>query len=501
MNPISSTFLFALREQRSLLVATSAIVVIGWLGDFLFWHSQPGVSVGLFVATLAAGLWMVGKRTLRVSVVMVLLLAAAAQTGVELCFTNIACLVTLTVALSAEVHVAHLSGGWARWSESFFAIVSAPLRWIGFMSAWSEARLLVSSHENLRAPTIGRFLVAIVPAAVVALVFAALLSAGNAVLAEAFARIGTRLRDWALDISFARTALWLLWLTVGLAFYWPVSKSDSPRWWTRPIPLWQRSEALIAQWQSGLILAAVNVLFFAANTADAIYLWADARLPAGVTASRFVHTGVYALIAATILAGGLLTLIFQQQPSVARSKWLRVLALAWIAQNIVLITGVCRRLALYVEAYQLSELRVYVGCFLLLVSVGFALLARHVWLGVRLERLIFSNAIATFALFFTLQFCDVGTWVANWNVTRWKAQPGRALDVEYLSSLGSRGWPALAEIARSEQNSPTRERAVLALRELAMWENTLSTTRDWRAYQMRRDRRAEQLIRTYRPEL
>ena len=126
------------------------------------------------------------------------------------------------------------------------------------------------------------------------------------------------------------------------------------------------------------MLGVLNVLFFAANTADVLYLWNGGALPDGVTYSQFVHHGVYGLIAAVVLSAILIVVIFQQVPAIRAAPAVKALSLFWILQNVVLITGVLLRLQRYVDVYDLSELRVYVGCFLLLVTTGFGLLTVHV---------------------------------------------------------------------------------------------------------------------------
>ena len=147
---------------------------------------------------------------------------------------------------------------------------------------------------------------------------------------------------------------------------------------------------------------------------------AHAKLPEGVTLSEFVHSGVSSLIFATLLSAVVLTTMFQQSIEIVRSRGLKALALLWIVQNLVLIAGVFRRLSLYVEGYQLSEQRIYVGCFLLLVTTGFGLLAWHVARDGSLRTLIFRNVLAIFALFFVLQFPDVAGYVARSNVNQWR---------------------------------------------------------------------------------
>jgi hypothetical protein len=243
-----------------------------------------------------------------------------------------------------------------------------------------------------------------------------------------------------------------------------------------------------------MILGAVNALFFAANTIDVLYLWLDGNLPVGIGHSQFLHQGVYSLIAAVLLAALTLVVLFQQQPTVARNSILRGLAMLWIAQNIILILGVIRRLQFYVHAYQLSELRVYVGCFLLLVTCGFLLLGREIWKGMNLGRLFLVNTITTFALFFTLQFCDVGTWVANWNVARWIKGDHASIDIDYLVSLGPRGWPGLSTIESSDRNKSVTAEVRFRLSKIANAERESARQTDWRSFQARHAARRAELF-------
>jgi uncharacterized membrane protein len=478
-------------DQRRLILTTGAILVIGSLGDFLFWQRSPGLSVGVFFFVLGTSLIGLGRRTLIAGIAACLLFASCVQSAIELCFTNIAALVLLTIVLFGETAFGGIQGKWARWSEALYATISGPLQWRDFTKNWADLALTVTKGESLNIQTLGRVFRATGPAAILAVIFTMLLTSGNAILAEAFSRFAIHVEGWLLAISFGRTVMWLVWLTVGLVFFWPKLSLGSTRWWTRRIPLFSRNDERLARWQSAMILGVVNALFFAANTVDVLYLWSNARLPDGIGYSEFVHRGVYSLIAAVLLAAATMAMLFQQ-PSIARNGILRGLAMLWIAQNFILILGVLRRLELYVEAYQLSELRAYVACFLALVTIGFILLAREIWSGMKLGRLFFGNAVATFALFFTLQFCDVGTWVANWNVSRWIKGEHPAIDLRYLLSLGARGWPGLSRIADNEDNAAMSALAKSHLASIAASERGAIHGSDWRSLQLRREaRRAE----------
>ena len=251
----------------------------------------------------------------------------------------------------------------------------------------------------------------------------------------------------------------------------------------------------VAFWQSVLILAALNALFCAVNTIDVVYLWLHTAVPAGMNGKQFLHEGVNSLIAATVLAGVVLSVLFQQAGEVTQSRTLHGLAYAWIAQNLVLIAGVFLRLKLYVDTEEMTAKRVYVACFLLLVTLGFAFLCVHVRRGRDASRLIWRNAVATFALFFILQFLDVVGWVCRYNVVRWRTQPERfGVNVAYQLNLGVDAWPVLLDAARNLPKGDVRDDVILGLREVASRERESLTDLNWRESQIRRDRNAAALF-------
>jgi hypothetical protein len=394
-----------------------------------------------------------------------------------------------------------LRAGWPRWSEAAWAVAAAPASW-----DWLPAAL-----RNLRpgaSPTgraAGVAVRVVLPTAAVGALFAILLGSGNAILAKWISdawRFALEMLP-SFDFAPARFALCIALAWFALALLRPAQPPRTDRIWTRDIPRFPEPRDLtISRWRSLSILALLNALFFAANTTDAIYLWIHGTLPAGVNYSEFVHQGVHSLTGAVLLSAVLLAGMFQQSASVTGSRLLRVLSLAWIAQNVALLASVLLRLKLYVDAYQLSELRVYVGCFLLLVATGFALLAWRIVRDRTLGWLVFANLLATFALFFVVQFLDVRRWVAEYNVARWREDRSRTLDVEYLASLGPSAYRQLIAVAET----PGRRDAHFAfqkaqeLRDAAREELANLNWRSWQSREVASKRHlATHDIRTERP--
>jgi hypothetical protein len=193
------------------------------------------------------------------------------------------------------------------------------------------------------------------------------------------------------------------------------------------------------------------------------------------------------LIAAVVLSAVIIAGMFQQSDATANNPWLKRLAHLWVLQNFLLLAGVLRRLMLYTFAFQLTEKRVYVACFLALVAAGFLLLAWFVQKRRSFNWLLGRNAFAIFVLFFTLQFVDVAGGVAQYNVARWEQKAD--LDLDYLASLGPTAWPELIHVARSRRNAAIAANARQRLLGLAAEHRAP----DWRAYQWQRENGYQQI--------
>ena len=471
------------RSRRENIAAIAAALLI-ISGDFLFWSRDPGVSLGIFAALAIAALIVSHRGGIhpRIVILLALLVPSAIQTGIELSLSNSIVLGALGTMVFAETAFASIRPAWSRWAESAWALVRPITGWRWLPSIMRRSPL-GGAQLGRASETVGRV---VLPTAAVALVFALLLGAGNAVLGRWISTAVTSVLGWLAEpeLIFARTLLWVALATFALTILRPRETPVGERIWHRAVPdLPQPKNAALALWRSITVLAVLNALFFAANTADALYLWTGGALPEGVTYSKFVHQGVYSLIAAVVLSAVLIALIFQQVPAIRSAPAVRSLGLFWIAQNVVLITGVLLRLQRYVEVYDMSELRVYVGCFLLLVTVGFGLLTVHVVRHKGLGWLLFTNLLATFALFFVLQFLDVAKWVAESNVARWEADRSRTLDVDYLASLGTSAIPSLIRVAEMPEAEAYRAFQIIQNRKPRALAYLAQL--DWRSWQQR----------------
>ena len=504
MNPISNSDCVSMRSAiRGLVIVLGPVATATVAADYLLWGGHVGVSLGLFLAFIGTMLLLIRRGRMRTRLLMVVaaLAATCVQAGIEISLSNFLVGATLVLVLGGEAFQSHLVGLWGRFSEAIFGLLAAPFRWFGFTGT-------VTRHlAELSAPNLGlvgsmaRGAWVLAPAVILLIIFASIFSAGNAIFAEFTARLWTLWLDRiaSLDLSVGRFVFWAFAATAALGIFHGAPAPDSPRWWTRTLPRIPRPDYRLASWQTGAVFIALNGLFFAVNTIDAAYLWRSGRLPGGVNHTQFVHDGVWSLIGAVVFSAVIIAGMFQQQDRVLSGRWLKNLAHLWVAQNAVLIAGVFLRLKLYVEEYQLTEKRIYVGAFLLLVAFGFLFLGWFVEKRRTFNWLLGRSMVATFVLFFVLQFLDVAGFVARHNVARWLSSSQRGneavLDVEYLVTLGPSAWPQLALVASSKHGKDIRALAAEKLAGIVHAETAAATTENWREWQWRRAKAREALNR------
>jgi hypothetical protein len=448
--------------------------------DICIWSvTAVGASEAVFFLALAALIlinrqgWM-KRRTTRWMIALAL--GTALATLIEPGICNTLVWLTLIVALAGDTFFATVEEPWGRWLSQAVAMIRAPGRvvWLGGK--------LVDAAFNRGAGGVAKLLrggLLVLPALFLTLIFGWLLASGNAVFGlwtQGFFNALWNVLEGYFD--GARLSLWLLVALVVLPLLRPVSVS--PWWWrwTHHLPrLQEPAQTAPAVFSSGLVLLTLNVLFLAANLADAFFLWSGAALPSGVTYSQFVHEGVDFLLGTVLLSALVLTVIFQQSLGVVRSRRLKALALFWIGQNLFLILSIVRRLMRYIEAYDMTVSRLGVVIFLLLVAAGYALLAGKVIWDRSLSRLIGGCVLAGFTTLYLTQFLNLAGWSADFNVAQWERNRTRNLDVDYLQELGPAAWPALDRAHRIDPAISVAEDDLFWRWEVASW--------GWREFYLR----------------
>ncbi len=282
---------------------------------------------------------------------------------------------------------------------------------------------------------------------------------GNAVLAQ---WISSAAKEFALLLQslvfpdFLRVVFWGGLLVLGVFLFVPAHRCQEP---ISPGKLFAARrtasrDAAAAHWRWVFALAGVNLVFLLTNTLDVVYLWIRRQPPVNVGTTDYLYNGVYGLIFATILAGGVLALVFNGATSLTRSRWLRGLGFLWVAQNVFLILGVAFRLWLHIDRFCLTPRRVEVAFFLLLVLAGFVLLLFHILREKSLRWLISGNLLAVFVLFWGIQFADVDKWCVDSAMKKRRADPALRIDDDFLRDLDGSRWRLVHMLAQMDGDAP-----------------------------------------------
>jgi hypothetical protein len=128
--------------------------------------------------------------------------------------------------------------------------------------------------------------------------------------------------------------------------------------------------------QAGIVLLLVlNVLIAVVNCIDIKTVWFDFRVPEHFSLKQFVHNGTWILIMCVFLSVGIVLWLFRGNQNHFWKSWLlRLLAVAWIAQNMVLTFSVFMRNYHYIGWHGLAYGRIFVIVLLLMTMIALVLL-------------------------------------------------------------------------------------------------------------------------------
>lgn len=485
-DPITPTPLFELNIHKGVARPIVAVALTIFVANYLLLFHFPGISWGIFAVYLGALLIFSRKDFPKSSAhyaAFGLLLLSALQTARFLSLSNFLVISILLLALSGESAHTNISKSWVRWFEGLISLV----RPLGSMFSFREL-------EQQRKPSTSNFgakfkhgLIVGLPVIVVVIVFGMLLSSGNAVLGKWSTAFFSSLSEYIDQIrfpSFPRFSTWVCFGAIGLIIACPARVTHFASSLPAPWRILGEGSTQTRKQQWILSLGALNVLFLFSNVTDVIYLWSSQKLPQGISHSEYVHQGVYALIATTILSALLMALLTQHIKEISRHPLTRILSLVWLVQNLILISGVYVRLSIYVNAYGYTSKRVYVALFLALVVIGYLFLGWALIKFKNIKWLIGSNLLLVFAYFSLLQFVDIPRIVTEENIHLYQEGYIEYPPNLYFKQVGSHSIPYLISIYENPQSKEHLKCAEADLQ--SQWNEWSREKRTgWRTFQLK----------------
>ncbi|MFH0296097.1 DUF4173 domain-containing protein [Bradyrhizobium sp. 31Argb] len=464
-------------QSLSLSAKLAIAVALAALADFLFYGERVGISVTVFALALACGslLANIAKLDKRRAMLGGLLVIAGLVPTVE--EVNAASLAIILLALGAGLLLTTnpgLTGFGERAAALCDLFLVSPFRF--FVDALGMF--------NLPALTSG-FILWFVPA-LLGTVFLALFVAANPVLEKWISLINPG--SAASHLSVARALFWI----VAISLVWPFihvrwrRKSGSVTAAAEsPTPAADTSSDVVDFLGAPTILRSLilfNLLFAVQTILDAVYLWGNAALPAGVTYASYAHRGAYPLIVTALLAAGFVLVAIRPGGPAEGSKVIRPLVYLWVAQNVLLVASAIYRLDLYVQIYLLTYWRVAAFIWMLLVAIGLLLIVARIMLDRSNAWLIAANLVTLTAVLYVCSLVNFAAIIADYNVTHSRDVSGKGLqlDINYLAQLGPQALPAIEKVLQLRTSDPC-----LVFRRDSLVEQQRQDMASWRSWGFR----------------
>lgn len=202
-------------------------------------------------------------------------------------------------------------------------------------------------------------------------------------------------------------------------------------------------------------LVVFNLVFLLQNAIDIRHLFLGEALPEGMSYADYARRGAFPLVAAAMLAALFVLMAFRAGPASETRRSARWLVVVWLGQTVLLTCGAAWRLALYVEAYGLTRLRLAAGVWMALVALGLLLIGWRILRSRTNTWLVGMNALAVLVALLAWAAVDTERVIADVNVTHCAEMdgPGPSIDLDYLGDLGAGSLPALRRLAAESRSA------------------------------------------------
>ncbi len=311
----------------------------------------------------------------------------------------------------------------------------------------------------------------------VLLVFGGLLMAADAV----FENIMTNLFHFDVETLFSHAFLTVFWTWLAAGFLHETMAGDDNSLAEFKRPGFVR----IGMIEAGIVLGTINVLFLAFVIVQFRYFFGGE--PFGdLSYSEYARRGFSELVVVAALLLPLLLGIHWLLGNRLEGRPMRLfqgLAGGSVAMIFVMIASALQRMLLYIEAYGLTELRLYTIAFMGWLAVLFVWFILTVLRGQR-DRFVFGALVTSFVAIAGLHIANPDALIAATNITRagslnasdtsrYRAE----FDNYYVTTLSADAVPTILAALPA---LPNEDRCVIARQLIDQWSSP--TTVDWRTW-------------------
>lgn len=207
--------------------------------------------------------------------------------------------------------------------------------------------------------------------------FLAIFASGNPVVKMAWETI-CEYWNKLLDFLHLDMTIWihaLIWL-IGLTGFGLFTFARNRVFPTAPRPAAAPGKSLLPHLPS-FALTGINAAFAIATSTDILFLWFR-RIPEGISQTQYLHNGAQSIIIASVLAAGLLLILFRSHGAARQSRVAMLLGYFLVFQTALLAVSVFLRLFFQIEDYGFTCDRVLAGELMLCGVVGIGLLLSYI---------------------------------------------------------------------------------------------------------------------------
>lgn len=426
------------------LIGALAILLAAWT-DLLFYNSNPGINIPIWVASLALAAVLAGRRLGRpIASDRLAVLGAAVALSTVTGWRDSAALqpfgvigalglLTLGLGLAPGLAVRRVSP----WACAVAGIAAGA----SVATAWWRIAQTGQWHASSRDGQRGHVSVAVRSLAIATpllLVFGSLFAAADAVFAD---RTG-----WLLDLRIDGLGQHLFWLIGGFSLTGAALFTSLGAALPGDVAVALPERHRLGRIEVGVILGLLALLFAAFVLIQVRYLFGGeeaVRSSIDITYAEYARRGFFELVAASLLLLPVLAAINWGRAQDARTfRLFLALAGTLVALLFVVMASAAQRLAMYWDAFGLTELRFYAAA--VLVWLGAAVIWFMATLARRRSGEFLAGAILlAVATLLLLDVLNPDALIARTNLDRVAA--GHPFDASYAGALSADSIPPLVE--------------------------------------------------------
>jgi hypothetical protein len=195
------------------------------------------------------------------------------------------------------------------------------------------------------------------------------------------------------------------------------------------------------------VLTAFNAIYLIYFAVQAAYFFSafSGVLPETFTYAEYARRGFFELCTVAGINLGVLTLahvIMVREPGEEPGR-LRVETLLISLFTMLLIATALSKMAIYIGAYGLTQLRVYTSWFMVLLLFIFLIICIRQFAKINMVKIVLTGFVFMFMI---LSYGNVDGIIANYNINRYEAGAFSEFDIEMLAGLSDAAAPYIYDL-------------------------------------------------------